>query len=48
MGALQCVACLGVVLIPYERAEPIAALGTLLSFTGAFMDVVVDGLMVQQ
>ena len=48
MGAIQCASSLCIVLIPFDHAEPIAALATLLSLTGAFMDVVVDGLMVQQ
>ena len=48
MGMIQCAASLCIALIPFEDAEPVAALGTVIFFTGAFMDVVVDGLMVQQ
>ncbi len=46
MGTTQCIAALCIAVIPFEHAEPIAALGFLLTLTGAFMDVVVDGLMV--
>ena len=48
MGTTQCIASLAIAMVPFERAEPVAVLGTLLTLTGAFMDVVVDGLMVQQ
>ena len=48
MGLMQCAAALCIALIPFETAEPVAILGTLIFLAGAFMDVVVDGLMVQQ
>ena len=48
MGTLQCAACLMMVFYPFKHAEPVAGIGFILNLAGAFMDVVVDGLMVQQ
>ena len=46
MGSIQCLVSLSLALIDFEHAEEVAVLGAIIFFTGAFMDVVVDGLMV--
>lgn len=48
MSSLQFACCLSIGLVNFGSAVPIVILGTVVNFTGAFMDCVVDGLMVQQ
>ena len=48
MGILQALASLVIPLTPLKSAEYVCFLGTVIFFTGAVMDVVVDGLMVCQ
>ena len=46
MGMVQGICAVAIPFMPYRSAAAFCALGTLIYFSGAFMDVVVDGLMV--
>ena len=48
MGFVQCAGGLILALIKFNHAMPVALLGMLITLAGCFMDVVVDGMMVQQ
>ena len=48
MGLLQFSTAWLIAMYPFESATSIAALGFLMNLASAFMDVVVDGLMVMQ
>ena len=48
MGSVQLACCLSIALFDFGSAVPIVVLGVFINLSGAFMDVVVDGLMVQQ
>ena len=47
MSAIQCLCSLCIAFVNFDSAIPIVILGTIINFAGAFMDCVVDGLMVQ-
>ena len=47
MGLMQGICSMGIpFILEAHNSFTIVALGTMISFSGAFMDVVVDGLMV--
>ena len=46
-SVLQCICALAIATINFNSASPIAALGFVITFSGAMLDVVIDGLMVQ-
>ena len=46
MSLLQCICTLAIATIDFGSANMIAALGFVITFSGALLDVVVDGLMV--
>ena len=48
MGFLQCTASLLLALVSFKEATTVAIFGTVIAFCGTFMDVIVDGMMVQQ
>jgi len=48
MGIIQGICSIAIPFMPYRSAVAFCTLGTLISLSGAFMDVVVDGLMVCQ
>ena len=48
MGLIQGICSIGIPFLPFRNAIAICSMGTLISLSGAFMDVVVDGLMVCQ
>ena len=48
MGMMQGICSAAIPFMPYRSAAAFCSLGTLISLSGAFMDVVVDGLMVCQ
>ena len=48
MGLIQGVCSIAIPFLPIRSAVTVCGLGTMISLSGAFMDVVVDGLMVCQ
>ena len=48
MGLLQFSTAFTIAIYPFENAFSIAVLGFVMNLASAFMDVVVDGLMVMQ
>ena len=48
MGLLQTITCFLLASIAFDSAYSVAGLVTVMAFSGACMDVVVDGLMVSQ
>ena len=46
MSMLQCICALAIATIDFKSANMIAILGFVITFSGAMLDVVVDGLMV--
>lgn len=46
MGLVQGICAIAIPFIPTRTPEAFCALGTMIALSGAFMDVVVDGLMV--
>ena len=48
MGLLQFLTAFSIALYPFKSAASIAGLGFVMNLASAFMDVVVDGLMVMQ
>lgn len=48
MGLVQGICSIAIPFLPFRDVYSVVALGTLISLSGAFMDVVVDGLMVCQ
>ena len=47
MSLLQCICALAIATIDFGSANIIASLGFVITFSGALLDVVVDGVMVQ-
>ena len=48
MGLIQCICALAIPLMPFQDIYLMCAMGTMMAFASAFMDVIVDGLMVCQ
>ena len=48
MSIIQVLCCLGIALFNFGSATPLVYLGTGVNLVSAFMDVIVDGMMVQQ
>ena len=48
MSMLQFICALAIASITFKSASMVAVLGFVITFSGALLDVVVDGLMVQQ